>query len=716
MRPAVRRLLWIAGVFFGVLVLAVLALPYLVSLDALRLRVVEKAEAALHRKVEVGKVRLQILTGLGAGVEKVVVHNQAGWESPALLTADEVSVKVAFWPLLSRRVEVKKIVLHGLALTVERDPEGKLSVGDFISAGGRESASAAETAATALLVSRIEIARGRALFADRKVSPGKTVTTAIDDLQGRITDIGPTTPARFNLAARFLADTGRNLTLEGSFGPPPTNGEPVGRAPLKAVFAAKGLVLARLAPYVSAFAAADPGVLTLSGNADGAPLGTLSLVGRVTLAPAGTASKIPAADGTYRLTLDWPTGTLAITDTLLSVANLPLEIEGRIDGLRKQTRVELRAKTPGEVAIDAVTGLPGIAGTLPAGVKLGGRVRLQAKIEGPTSDLDTQASVDAAALSVATETGPLLDAASAGATLARRGPGPMGGRITIPSGKLRGVPFESLVSDWTWNTGALILVPSASLYGGTLRGRIESDFSRKDATSRMSLDVAGVQAKPLLESATTLREVFSGSLNGRIALESRGLGWDAVSKTGKGEGRLSVADADLRTVKLMPEVARTLTVVGQAAGFQVPPGLETTKFSRLETSLALANGRVSTPDLTLAGADVSAAANGSIGLDRTIDYAGRIVLGRFDREEPRQDGPLRRGPRRPPRAAVPGHRPDRVAEGHDRRVDHRRARRAAPSPGRRRSGWAARPARSSATSSEAATPGRPARPTFSSSF
>jgi len=627
MRPAVRRLLWIVGAILGVLVLAVLALPYLVSLDALRERVVEKAEAALHRKVEVGKVRLQILTGLGAGVEKVVVHNQQGWESPALLTADEVSVKVAFWPLLSRRVEVKKIVLHGLALTVERDPAGKLNVGDFISAGGRESASAAETAATALLVSRIEIAGGRALFADRKVSPGKTVTIAIEDLQGRIADIGPTTPARFDLAARFLADTGRNLTLQGSFGPPPTNGGPVGRAPLKAVFAAKGLVLARLAPYVSAFAAADPGLLTLSGNADGAPLGTLAIVGRATLQPAGASSKIPSADGTYRLTLDWPSGALAITDTLLSVANLPLEIEGHISGLRKEMRMELRAKTPGEVAIDAVTGLPGIAGTLPAGMKLGGRVRLQAKIEGPTSDLDTQASVDAAPFSVANEAGPLLDAVSAGATLARRGPGPMGGRITIPSGKLRGVPFENLVSDWTWNTGALILVPSASLYGGTLRGRIESDFSRPDATSRMSLDLAGVQAKPLLESATTLREVFSGNLNGRIALESRGLGWDAVSKTGKGEGRLSVADADLRTVKLMPEVARALSAVGQVAGFQVPPGLEDTKFSKLETSLALANGRVSTPDLTLTGADVSAAATGSIGLDRTLDYSGRIVLG-----------------------------------------------------------------------------------------
>jgi hypothetical protein len=165
------------------------------------------------------------------------------------------------------------------------------------------------------------------------------------------------------------------------------------------------------------------------------------------------------------------------------------------------------------------------------------------------------------------------------------------------------------------------------VYGGTLRARIESDFSKPESASRLSLEVDGVQAQPLLESATTLRDVFAGALHGRIALESRGLSWDAVSRTGKGEGRLSVANADLRTVRLMPEVARALAAVGAVAGFQVPPSLESAKFSKLETSLALVGGRVSTPDLTLEGADVSGSASGSLGLDRTLDYSGRIVLG-----------------------------------------------------------------------------------------
>src|SRR5262249_11054690 len=45
------------------------------------------------------------------------------------------------------------------------------------------------------------------------------------------------------------------------------------------------------------------------------------------------------------------------------------------------------------------------------------------------------------------------------------------------------------------------------------------------------------------------------------------------------------------------------------------------------TSLVLADGRVATPDLQLSGRDVAAAANGSIGLDKTLAYEGRVVLG-----------------------------------------------------------------------------------------
>jgi len=627
MSRTTRRLAIIGASLAGLLILLVLALPYVISLDSMRARAIAAAESSLHRKVDIGAMRLQILSGLGAGIEKVTVHNQAGFETPALVSADRVSVKVAFWPLLSRRVEVRKLVLDGVTVTVERNPGGALNVDDFLSAGERDSAPASQTAAAALLVSRIEIDRGRAVFADRKVAPGQTVTLVLDDVTGRLTDIGPSTPARFDLAARFLADKGRNLTLKGTLGPPPTAG-PVGETPLDAQFGARGLALARLAPYVAAFKESDPGALSLDGRAAGKLLGALAITGKVALDPAaGTKAKMPAVDGTIALNLDWAKGTLAIGRSLFDVGRLPLALEGRIDDLHKGPVVDLRMSTPGDVGLDNVTGLPGIAGRFPEGVTLAGRVRLELQVRGPSSDLDIHGSADAAPFRVGMDGKPMLDAPSVHATLASRGKAPFSGRVTCASGKVKEVAFENLRADWAWDKGALTLSPSAGVYGGTLSARIESDFAHPKSDSKMSFEVRGVKAQPLVESATTLRNVLSGTLNGKMALVSRGLGWDAVSKTGRGDGHISLTDADLRTIQLMPEVAHSLSAVGKVAGFQVPASLEDTKFSTLETSLELADGRVTTPDLVLSGRDVAVSANGWLGLDKTLSYQGRIVLG-----------------------------------------------------------------------------------------
>ena len=625
MSPIARRILRIAAILAGSLIAVVLLLPYVVSLDAVRARVIAAAESNLHRKVEIGAMRLQIFSGLGAGVDKVVVHNKPGWETPALASADRVSVKLSFWPLLSRRVEVRKIVFEGATLTVERDSAGAMNIDDFTSAGSRPSEPAARTAAAALLVSQIEIGRGRVVFVDRKVSPGKTITLALDDLTGRITDIGPSTPARFDLAARCLADSGRNLTLSGSLGPPPS-GRPLGESPFKAAFSAKGLALARLSPYVGAFQSTDPGTFSIKGTAEGALLGAVSLGGNLALDPAGPASPIPATDGTFALKLDWPKGTLVIARSLFDVASLPLAIEGRVDDLRKAPRVDIHVATPSDAAVDDVTGLPGLAGRLPDSVRLAGRVRLDVRVQGPPSDLAMRGSLEAADFGVSVDKQAYLAAPSLHATLDSQGKAPLAGRITVPSGKLKNLPFEGLVADWTWDKGSLTLAPTASVFGGSLAARLETDLAHPKSPSRLSFDLRGVDAKPLLESLTTIRDAFSGSLNGKMALETPGLSWDAIAKSAHGDGRISVSDADLQTVKLLPEAARTLSLVGKVAGFQVPPSLESTKFDKLESSLKLAGGRLATPDLVLSGRDVTVSADGSIGFDRTLSYQGQIVL------------------------------------------------------------------------------------------
>ena len=625
MSPGSRRLVFIASLGAGVLAALVLALPYVVSLDSTRARILGAAESALHRKVDARAIRLEILTGLGAGLEKVAVRNGPGWESPALLSADRVSVKIAFWPLLSRRVEVRKVILDGAQVSIERDRTGTTNIDDFL-AETPAGVAVAPKASAGLLVSRIEMTRGRFLFLDRQVAPGQTVTVSLDDITGDITGVGSASAARFDLAARFLADAGRNLALRGTLGPPAAGMGP-GETPLRATFEAKSLALTRLGPYLGASKAADLGLLSTDGTVEGALLGELKLAGNVALVPPGPSSPIPSAEGKLAMTLDRRNGTLVITKSPLTVAKLPLTVEGRIDGLRAASRVDIRLATEGDVPLDSVTGLPGLAGALPADVRLSGRVRLGAAIEGTPDALNARASADAAPFGVSVGGQPLFAASSARATLGSRGKGPLTGKVTSPSGILQKVPFEDLVAEWTWANGSLTLVPAARVFGGRLGGRLEVDPVRPASESRVTLDLQGVQAEPLVESLTSLRDVLAGGLTAKMSLASRGLSWDAVSKTARGEGRLSVTDVELRALDLMPAVSRSLAAVGRIAGFQVPPSLESTRFSTLETTLRLADGRLATPGLSLSGRDVAVAADGSLGLDRSLSYEGRVTLG-----------------------------------------------------------------------------------------
>ncbi|HYX22330.1 MAG TPA: AsmA-like C-terminal region-containing protein [Thermoanaerobaculia bacterium] len=620
-----RRVAVVAAAFAALVLLALLALPYVVSLDAVRARVVAAAESSLHRKVEIGAMRLQVLSGLGAGVERLVVHDRRDPSGPPLLTADRASIKVAFWPLLSRRVEVRRLELRGVTVTVERGPDGKLSVSDFVSAGQRESAPASQTAAAALLVSRIDLESGRAVFVDHRA--GRADTLSIDDLTAHLRDIGARAPARFDVAARFLADKGRNVTLQGTLGPPPSAG-PVGEAPLDARFSAKGVALGRLAPWVAAFREDDPGTLSMDATAQGKLLGALAIAGKLALDPVvAPGTRMPAADGTIALTLDWMKGTLAIDRSLFDVAELPIQIEGRIDRFHETPEIDLRVGTPGDVPLDHVTGLPGIAGRFPEGVKLAGNVRFDARIQGPAPDLAVSGTADAALFRVTRDAQPLLDAPGVHATVESKGAAPLSGRVSAAGGRLRELPFENLRADWTWDKGVLTLASSAGVSGGTLDAHLRSDFGKPGAESRVAFELHGIQAQPLVESTTTVRNVLSGTLNGNFSLVSRGLGWDAISKTGRGDGHLAVTDAEMRTVQLMPAVSRALGAVGRVAGFDVPESLERTHFTKLETSLKLADGRLATPDVTMSGPDVSGSAQGSVGLDRTISYEGRVVLG-----------------------------------------------------------------------------------------
>jgi hypothetical protein len=229
-------------------------------------------------------------------------------------------------------------------------------------------------------VSRVQISRGRFLFVDRQISPGKTVTISLDDLAGEICDLGPASTPCFDLSGRFLADAGRNIFLKGAIGPPsPAKG--FADAPFEATFAAKSLALARIATVFRAARKIDPGVLSIEGALHGSPRGVVNVTGDVALVPPPRSTRIPPFEAKLALTLDGSGDSVAIAQSPFALASLPLRAEGRIDGLRTTApRLDLRIATPGDVAIETLARLPGFSRSLPPGMQLSGRVRLDTSL------------------------------------------------------------------------------------------------------------------------------------------------------------------------------------------------------------------------------------------------------------------------------------------------------------------------------------------------
>jgi len=94
---------------------ALAAVPFFVDLDRYRDRWLPAVESALGRRVEVGRVELTVLTGLGARVDGLAVHGDPADPEP-LLAVESVRLRVRLLPLLRGRVVVARVVLTRPAL------------------------------------------------------------------------------------------------------------------------------------------------------------------------------------------------------------------------------------------------------------------------------------------------------------------------------------------------------------------------------------------------------------------------------------------------------------------------------------------------------------------------------------------------------------------------------------------------------------------------
>ncbi len=124
MRKLLRILLWIAGIFVGLILLLIIAFKLFFPVDKAKAYATEKAEEYLGRKVTIGTIDISIWGGLGLQLVDVTVSNPPGFVNGNFLTAENIDAKVQFWPLLSGKFKIDRFILNSPYFKIHKLDDG----------------------------------------------------------------------------------------------------------------------------------------------------------------------------------------------------------------------------------------------------------------------------------------------------------------------------------------------------------------------------------------------------------------------------------------------------------------------------------------------------------------------------------------------------------------------------------------------------------------
>ncbi len=220
-------------VFVAAVAVAVLNLEW--YLNDNKAWLARQAEDMIGRPVHFEKIGVSLWGGLGVRVQKLRIPDDPAFSSEDFLLADDVRVRVRLLPALQGRYEIARVVLVAPSLTLIRNQEG-LNLDAFIAGatpqspvpGGASEREAAQpratptpetgpAAATAFLVSLIEVRDATVRYVDRSVDP--PVELLVDQVHFTASDVSLDQPIGLDFEAAILGARTANLQLTGFVGP-----------------------------------------------------------------------------------------------------------------------------------------------------------------------------------------------------------------------------------------------------------------------------------------------------------------------------------------------------------------------------------------------------------------------------------------------------------------------------------------------------------------
>src|SRR5439155_2313880 len=120
-----KRALKIVAIVIGVLIVVVVALPFIVNVNNFRPRIESELTTALGRKVTVGNLSLSLWSG-SLAADDIAIADDPGFSTSPFIKAKSLDVGVEIIPLiLSKTLHVTDLTLSQPQVALLRDRSGK---------------------------------------------------------------------------------------------------------------------------------------------------------------------------------------------------------------------------------------------------------------------------------------------------------------------------------------------------------------------------------------------------------------------------------------------------------------------------------------------------------------------------------------------------------------------------------------------------------------
>ena len=128
-----KRILKIVAIAFAILLVILVALPFLINVNSFRPQIEAELTSALGRPVTVGNLSLSILSG-SVEADNIAIADDPAFGKAPFITANSLKVGVELIPLiLSKQLNVTEITLQQPEITLLKAASGKWN---FSSIGG----------------------------------------------------------------------------------------------------------------------------------------------------------------------------------------------------------------------------------------------------------------------------------------------------------------------------------------------------------------------------------------------------------------------------------------------------------------------------------------------------------------------------------------------------------------------------------------------------